>query len=46
MASLQVGPSQPPLPLVCDVFTFTMFGSLHRVNVMTDLVKEHRAEQE
>jgi hypothetical protein len=46
VASLQVSLSQPPLPIVCHVFTFTMLGSLHRVNVMTDLVKEHHAEQE
>ena len=46
MASLQVGPSQSPLPIVCDVFSFTMLGSLYRVNVMTDFVKEHHAEQE
>ena len=46
MASPQVRLSQPPLPIVGDVLTFTMLGSLDRVNVMADLVKEHCAEQD
>jgi hypothetical protein len=46
MASPQVRLSQSPLPIVGDVFTFTMLGSLDSVNVMADLVKEHCAEQD
>jgi len=46
MASPQVRLSQPPLPIVGDVLTFTMLGSLDRVDVMADLVKEHCAEQD
>jgi hypothetical protein len=45
MSSLQVTLSQAPLPIVGDILAFTMLGSLHRVNVVADLVKEHHPEQ-
>jgi hypothetical protein len=32
------------LPVVGNVLTFTVLGSLHRMNVMADLVKEHHAK--
>ena len=46
MASPQIRLSQSPLPIVGNVFTFTMLRSLNRVNVVADLVKEHCTEQD
>jgi hypothetical protein len=46
MASFQVGLSQTSLPLVGYVFTFPMLRSLHRVNVMANLVEQDSAEQD
>jgi hypothetical protein len=45
MSPLQVSLSQTPFPIVGDVLAFTMLGSLHSMNVVADLVKEHHAEQ-